>query len=152
MCKEPTPEELETYRQEREAFMDLSKKSMPHIIARYFWSCFDIQRLSALWVQTINKTKGAETFPIPAPYLFNTLSFLLPPFSFLLPRSKLLRRSSPRSKHSPLGLAPKYSRPRLYFGAWPQRARANSNAQELTRFNEISCGKSCVIHIFFVPL
>ena len=56
MCKEPTPEELETYRQEREAFMDLSKKSMPHIIARYFWSCFDIQRLSALWVQTINKT------------------------------------------------------------------------------------------------
>jgi hypothetical protein len=36
MCKEPTPEELETYRQEREAFMVHSKKSMAHIIARYF--------------------------------------------------------------------------------------------------------------------
>jgi hypothetical protein len=34
--QEPTLEELETYRQEREAFMVHSKKSMTHIIARYF--------------------------------------------------------------------------------------------------------------------
>ena len=33
--QEPTLEELETYRQEREAFMDYSKKSTANIIARY---------------------------------------------------------------------------------------------------------------------
>ena len=33
--QEPTPEELESYRQERDAFMDHSKKSMANIIARY---------------------------------------------------------------------------------------------------------------------
>ena len=33
--QEPTLEDLETYRQEREAFMDHSKKSTANIIARY---------------------------------------------------------------------------------------------------------------------
>ena len=31
----PTPEDLEDYRQEREAFLNHSKKSMSNIIARY---------------------------------------------------------------------------------------------------------------------
>ena len=32
---EPSPELVKAYRQEREAFLDHSKKSMSHIIARY---------------------------------------------------------------------------------------------------------------------
>ena len=32
---EPTPEALEEYRQEREAFLNHSKKSMSNVIARY---------------------------------------------------------------------------------------------------------------------
>lgn len=32
---EPTPKLVEAHRQEREAFLDHSKKSMSHIIARY---------------------------------------------------------------------------------------------------------------------
>lgn len=32
---QPTPEEVEAHRQEVEAFLDHSKKSMSHIIARY---------------------------------------------------------------------------------------------------------------------
>ena len=32
---EPTPESIEAHRQERDAFLEHSKKSMSHIIARY---------------------------------------------------------------------------------------------------------------------
>ena len=32
---EPTQQEIDTYRQEREVFMDHSKKSMANVIARY---------------------------------------------------------------------------------------------------------------------
>lgn len=32
---EPAPESMQTHRQEMEAFLDHSKKSMSHIIARY---------------------------------------------------------------------------------------------------------------------
>ena len=32
---EPTPESIEAHRQERNAFLEHSKKSMSHIIARY---------------------------------------------------------------------------------------------------------------------
>ena len=32
---EPTPEAIEAHRQERDAFLEHSKKSMSHIIARY---------------------------------------------------------------------------------------------------------------------
>ena len=32
---EPTPEQVQAHREEREAFLDHSKKSMSHIIARY---------------------------------------------------------------------------------------------------------------------
>ena len=33
--KEPTQEEIDSYRQERDIFMDHSKKSMANVIARY---------------------------------------------------------------------------------------------------------------------
>ena len=32
---EPTPEDIQTHRQEMEAFLENSKKSMSHVIARY---------------------------------------------------------------------------------------------------------------------
>lgn len=34
-CIEPTPEEVQSHRQEMEVFLENSKKSMSHIIARY---------------------------------------------------------------------------------------------------------------------
>ena len=35
LAKEPTQEEIDSYRQERDIFMDHSKKSMANVIARY---------------------------------------------------------------------------------------------------------------------